>query len=74
MFKLIAKKEGYLGKACAICGKTTQFGNKVSHSKRKTKTKNKPNLHRVRAMINGEVKRIYVCSKCLKAGKVEKVV
>ncbi|MCK4225617.1 50S ribosomal protein L28, partial [candidate division WOR-3 bacterium] len=49
-----------MGKRCAICGKTTQFGNKVSHSKRKTKTKNKPNLHRVKAMINGEVKRIYV--------------
>jgi large subunit ribosomal protein L28 len=63
-----------LGKACAICGKTVQFGNLVSHSKRKTRVKKNPNLHRIKAMVNGEVKRIYVCSKCLKAGKVEKVV
>lgn len=63
-----------MGKKCEICGKTTTFGNKVSRSKKKTKTKKKPNLHRIKAEIDGEVKRVFVCSKCLKAGKVKKVV
>ncbi len=63
-----------MGKKCAICGKSTQFGNKVSHSKRKTRRSFKPNLHLVKAEINGKVKKVYVCSKCLKAGKVKKIV
>ena len=59
---------------CEICEKTKSWGNKLSitrsHiSKRTTRTK-KPNLRRVRAIINGEVKAVTVCAKCLRAGKV----
>ena len=59
---------------CVCCGKETTFGNQLSitrsHiSKRSTRTK-KPNLRRVNADINGEHKRIYVCTKCLRSGKV----
>lgn len=62
---------------CAICNKTTSFGNKLSitrsHiSKRNTRTY-KPNLRSVKANVNGEVKRIKVCTKCLRDGKVERV-
>lgn len=61
---------------CAICDKTAGYGNKLSitrsHiSKRSTRTF-EPNLRRVKADINGEVKRIYVCAKCLKDGKVKR--
>lgn len=63
-----------MGKSCAICGKTSQFINKVSHSNKKTRVKKRPNLQKVKAEIDGEVKKIFVCSKCLKAGKVKKVI
>ena len=61
---------------CEICEKSINFGNKLSitrsHiSKRSTRTW-KPNLRTVKAIINGEPKRITVCAKCLKNGKVER--
>jgi len=40
----------------------------------KTKRLFLPNLLRVRALVNGRSKRIKVCAKCLKAGKVKKVI
>ena len=59
---------------CEICDKSVSFGNKLSitrsHiSKRSTRTW-KPNLRKVKAIINGEPKRINVCTKCLRSGKV----
>ncbi|MEO2069122.1 MAG: 50S ribosomal protein L28 [Desulfurobacteriaceae bacterium] len=59
---------------CAICGKTTIFINNVSHSHRVTSKKQRANLQKVRALVNGEKKRIWVCTKCLKAGKVVKAI
>ena len=61
---------------CAICDKTISYGNKLSitrsHiSKRSTRTW-KPNLRSVKAIVNGEPKRIKVCAKCLRSGKVVK--
>ena len=59
---------------CEICDKSVSFGNKLSitrsHiSKRSTRTW-KPNLRKVKAIVNGEPKRINVCTKCLRSGKV----
>ena len=59
---------------CEICGKTSIFINKVSHSHRVTGKKQKANLQKVRAVVNGEKKKIWVCTKCLKAGKVQKAI
>lgn len=61
---------------CEICDKSVSFGNKLSitrsHiSKRSTRTW-KPNLRKVKAIVNGEPKRINVCTKCLRSGKVER--
>ena len=61
---------------CEICDKSVSFGNQLSitrsHiSKRSTRTW-KPNLRREKAVVNGEHKRIYVCTKCLRSGKVER--
>jgi len=67
-------KEGSAMARCEICGKTTIFINKVSHSHRVTSKKQRANLQRVRAVVNGEKKRIWVCTKCLKAGKVQKAI
>lgn len=61
---------------CAICEKTASHGNKLSitrsHISKRSSRTWKPNLRSVKAEINGEVKRIQVCAKCLKNGKVKR--
>lgn len=63
-----------MSKACVVCGKTLQSGHKVSHSNIKTKRKWEANLQKVRIVVDGTVERHYVCTKCLKAGKVQRAV
>ena len=56
---------------CEVCGKGVTFGCNVSHSNRKTNRAWKPNIRRVKAVVgNGEHKTVYVCSRCLRSGKV----
>ena len=61
---------------CEICEKTASHGNKLSitrsHISKRSPRTWKPNLRRVKAEINGETRRIYVCAKCLKDGKVKR--
>ena len=57
---------------CELCGKGTMSGMNVSHSHLKTKRTWKPNIQRVRAIVDGEVKRINVCTRCLRSGKVQR--
>ena len=57
---------------CEICGKGTMSGMNVSHSHLKTKKTWKPNIQRVRAVVDGEVKRVNVCTRCLRSGKVQR--
>jgi large subunit ribosomal protein L28 len=61
-----------MSKICAICGKTPMFGNNVSHAHNITKRRFNPNLQKVRANYKGRVKKIKVCTKCIKAGHVVK--
>ena len=61
-----------MSKVCAICGKKPSFGNSRSHSMVATKRRFNPNLQRVRMMLAGTATRAYVCTRCLKAGKVDK--
>ena len=61
-----------MAQVCDICGKGPQFGNNVSHANNKTKKRSLPNLQSIRANIGGSIKRIRVCTRCLKAGKVQK--
>ena len=63
-----------MAKVCAICGKKPSFGNSRSHSMVATKRRWEPNLQRIRVLIGGSPTRAYVCTRCLKAGKVEKAV
>ncbi len=59
---------------CAICEKNAIFGNKLSitrsHISKRTTRTWKPNLRTVKVLVNGEPKRITVCAKCLRSGKV----
>ena len=57
---------------CEICGKGTVTGMNVSQSHLKTKRTWKPNIQRVRAIVDGEVKRVNVCTRCLRSGKVQR--
>lgn len=63
-----------MAKRCEICGKEPVAGKNVSHSNRHTPRMFRPNLQRVRVVMeDGTVKTMKVCTKCLKAGKVRKV-
>jgi len=55
---------------CEICGKGPAFGNNVSHAHNKTRRRWNPNLQRVRAVHKGKTKKIRVCSRCIRSGKV----
>ena len=57
---------------CDICGKSVRFGHNVSHAHNKTKRKWRPNIQRARVIINGAPKRVNVCTKCLRSGKLQK--
>jgi large subunit ribosomal protein L28 len=63
-----------MSKICSLCGKKPGFGNNRSHSMVATKRRFNPNLQRVRMMLDGKATRAYVCTRCLKAGKVTKAV
>ena len=63
-----------MASVCEVCGKGMMSGNNVSHSHVKTKRKWKPNIQRVRALVKGEVKRVNVCTRCLRSGRVERAV
>lgn len=62
-----------MSKVCAICGKHPSAGRNVSHSHRVTNRVFRPNIQKVTAAVNGHVKKINVCTKCMKAGKVARV-
>jgi large subunit ribosomal protein L28 len=63
-----------MAKMCEICGKKPSTGHSVSHAQNRTKRRWNPNLQNVRTKINGTPKRMRVCTSCLKAGKVTRLV
>lgn len=59
---------------CSICGKGPGFGHNVSHANNKSRKVWKPNIQTVRTVRNGTVRRVRVCTQCLKSGRVSKTV
>ena len=62
-----------MSKVCSVCGKGKLSGNLVSHSNRKTPRLYNANIQRVRVVNDGAVSNEYVCARCLKSNKVERV-
>ncbi|MBW3565210.1 MAG: 50S ribosomal protein L28 [Acidobacteria bacterium] len=61
-----------MARMCEVCGKKPVSGNNVSHANNVTKRRWLPNLQRVRAVVDGTVRRIRVCTRCIRSGKVAK--
>lgn len=67
-----------MARICFVCNKHPQVGNLVSHARNRVKRWIYPNVHKMAFTIpssgSREVHRGAVCTKCVKARKVEKVV
>jgi large subunit ribosomal protein L28 len=61
-----------MARECSVCGKGKMSGNTVSHANNHNRRTWSPNLRRVRAKVNGGTKRVLVCSRCLRSGKVDR--
>jgi large subunit ribosomal protein L28 len=59
-----------MSQVCSVCGKHPSAGRNVSHSHRVTNRTIRPNIQSVHAVVDGVVKKVNVCTKCMKAGKV----
>ena len=57
---------------CKVCEKRRRMGGRVSHSNIKTKRWQMPNVQRVKALVDGVPRHIYVCTRCLRSGFVTK--
>jgi large subunit ribosomal protein L28 len=62
-----------MAQRCEICGKGPLFGSRISHAHNVTSRRFNPNLQRVRAVLSdGTHRRIRVCTRCLRAGRIRK--
>jgi len=61
-----------MARACEICGKQRSVGHNVSHANNKTKRLWRPNLQQVHASVAGTGKRMLVCTRCLRSGRLRK--
>ncbi len=57
---------------CEICGKGVTFGKRYSHSHIRTNRQFKPNVQRVKVLVDKTPTKLYVCTRCLRSGKVER--
>lgn len=62
-----------MAKECYITGRKTRTGNKRSHAMNASKRTFKPNLQKVRILVDGKPKKVWVSTRALKSGKVERV-
>lgn len=61
-----------MSKVCDICGKGRQVGHNVSHANNKSPKVWLPNLQKIRVLKEGRVKRMNVCTRCIRSGFVDK--
>ena len=61
-----------MARVCEVCGKGPQFGHRISHAHNLTKRRWNVNLQTVRVVVSGGRRRLRVCTRCLRSGKVRK--
>ena len=61
-----------MSKQCELCGRKPVVGRTISHAHNMRARRFEPNLQRVRAMINGGVRRVRVCARCIRSNNVTK--
>ncbi len=61
-----------MARTCEICGKHRSVGNNVSHANNKTKRTWQANLQTVRAVVEGGTRKVLVCTRCIRSGKIKK--
>ena len=61
-----------VARVCSVCDKKPMFGRNRSHSMRATSRRFNPNIQKVRVLKGATPVSVYVCTRCLKAGKVHK--
>ncbi len=61
-----------MAKVCSVCKKAPTFGNNRSHSMRATPRRFNANVQKVRVLQGSTPVRVYVCTRCLKSGRVRK--
>ena len=60
---------------CEFCDKGCDLWySGLSHSHRRSNRPWKPNVKRVKAMVNGTPRHVYVCTRCLRSGKVTRAI
>lgn len=59
---------------CDVCGKKSLKAAKISFSHKQNVHRQLPNLQSVKVKIDGTVKKLKVCTSCIRAGKVQKAV
>lgn len=59
---------------CDICGKGLTFGIKMSHSHKRSNRVFKPNVKKVKAIVDDKPCHIHACTRCLRSGKVKRSV
>jgi large subunit ribosomal protein L28 len=67
-----ATEDEKMAQRCEICGKGPITGSNISHAHNVSKRRWLPNLHRVRAMVDGRPTYIKVCTRCIRSGRVIK--
>jgi len=61
-----------MAKQCEFCGKSTATGRQVSHAHNVTARTFEPNLRSMKALVDGAVRTVRVCTRCLRSGKVQR--
>jgi large subunit ribosomal protein L28 len=61
-----------MSKVCDICGKKPMYGHNVSHAHNLTKRRFEPNLQKMKVLVDGDIKRMKICTRCIRTGKVVK--
>ena len=62
-----------MAKECVITGRKARSGNNRSHAMNKTKRTWGANLQKVRIIVDGSPKKVWVSARALKSGKIERV-